>query len=75
MVQQLCVVRMVSRCATAVLQIEDGYVNKAASLLPFSVLNHKEKAERGRRCKQAMFSLWLHIQDIAGKVCFSQGNK
>lgn len=48
--QQLCVVRMVSRWATSVLDVEDGYVNKTATLLPFSVLNHKEKAEKDRGC-------------------------
>lgn len=78
MVQQLYVVSMVSRCATAVLEIKKmETVVLTTNLLPFSVLNHKEKAEKDRGCSTGnVFFVDAHtIQDIAGKVCLSQDNK
>lgn len=63
MVQQLCVVRMVSTCALAVLEIKRMVMLIKLAVCCLSVcLIMKKKQRRIEDVKQAMFSLWMHIQ-------------
>lgn len=63
MVQQLCVVRMVSRCAVAVLEMKGMVMWIRLPVCCLSVcLIIRKKQRRIEDVKQAMFSLWMYIQ-------------
>lgn len=62
MVQQLCVVRMVSRFAAAVLKMKKMIVLKLPVCCLQVCLIIRKKQRRIEDVKQEMFSLWMHIQ-------------